>query len=149
MILISKHLNNIEKDKRTSYRMSKVRSKRTGIENKLAFLLWHSGIHYRRNYKKLMGSPDIVLTKRKIAIFCDGDFWHGYNWNNYKKTHFYHHRKYWIHKIEHNMKRDKKDNIWLKKHGWTVLRFWGHTIKRHPDYCLEIIKYYIRSKKSC
>lgn len=133
--------------KKRSVHMSHVKSKRTGIEDILALRLWHNGIRYRRNYKKLMGSPDITLTKYRIAIFCDGDFWHGYNFHNYIKNHLHRNRKYWITKITRNMKRDKKDNVWLKQHRWTVLRFWGHTIKKHPKYCVEIIKYYIRAKR--
>lgn len=94
--------------KKRSHVMSHIHGRRTSIENILALKLWHQGIHYRRNYKKLPGKPDITLTKYNIAVFCDGDYWHGYRFNEYKKTHWHRHRKYWIHKITYNMKRDKR-----------------------------------------
>lgn len=140
-------LHKLKTTRARSRNMSHIKGKRTSIENKLALALWHSGIHYRRNFKKLKGSPDITITKYHIAVFCDGDFWHGYHWKQYKRHHLKRNRKYWVHKIENNMKRDKKDNIWLKKHNWTVLRFWEHTINKHLKYCVDIIKYYIRSSK--
>lgn len=132
--------------KATSKRMSHVHLKRDSIENIIALSLWHDGIRYRRNYKKLPGSPDVAITKYKIAVFADGEFWHGYHWEE-KKKHLKRNRQYWIHKIESNMARDKRQTKWLQKHGWIVLRFWGRMIKKHPKYCVGIIEYYVRSRK--
>lgn len=138
---------NLKTDTETSKRMSKVHLKRGEIEDDIALRLWHDGIRYRRNYKKLPGSPDIAITKYKIAIFADGEFWHGYNWEN-KKKQLKHNREYWINKIETNIKRDRKKDLELHKMGWITLHFWGKMIKNHPDYCIEKIKFYIRSKSN-
>jgi len=85
-----------------SKRMSKVKLKRGTAETMLAKALWHKGYRYRLNYKKLPGSPDIVLTSKKIAIFVDGEFWHGYDWEN-RKQKLKSNRDYWIEKIEENI----------------------------------------------
>lgn len=92
------------------------------------------------------GSPDIAITKYKIAIFVDGEFWHGYNWEE-KKTKIKNHRVYWISKIENNMKRDQRNNAELKNMGWIVLRFWSKMVLKHTDYCVEIIKFEIKGQK--
>lgn len=132
-------------DKLTSIRMSHVPHTKTEIENIIAKRLWRDGFRYRRNYRKLPGAPDIVITKYKIAVFADGELWHGYNWVNAQK-HIKRNRDYWIPKIEKNMKRDKQVNAKLEQQGWTVLRFWGHTIKKYPDYCVAVIEYYAKWK---
>ena len=88
-----------------SKRMSKVKLKNGVAESLLAKTLWHQGIRYRRNYKKLPGSPDIAITAKKVAIFVDGEFWHGHDWAN-KREKLKSNREYWIEKIEENMARD-------------------------------------------
>ena len=65
--------------------MHRIKNKDTRIEINLRKALWHKGIRYRKNYKKLPGSPDIAITKYRIAIFCDSEFFHGYDWDS-KKT---------------------------------------------------------------
>lgn len=129
-------------DKATSKRMSHVPSKRGQDENVLALALWHQGIHYYRNYKKLPGKPDIAITKYKIAIFVDGEFWHGYKWEQYKKR-LKRNRDYWIPKIEGNMLRDQHNDIVLKQMGWTPVHFWSKMVLKEKDYCVEYIKYLI------
>ena len=89
--------------------MSKVHLKGGRAEQLLAKSLWHQGIRYRKNYKALPGSPDIAITKSKIAIFVDGEFWHGKNWED-KKKRLKRNRDYWIQKIEENIRRDKHDD---------------------------------------
>ena len=91
----------------TSKRLSRVRSSYGSMETKLAKALWHRGIRYRRNYKKLPGSPDIAITKYKIAIFVDGEFWHGYDWDNTKNK-IKKNKEYWVRKIEKNMVKKLK-----------------------------------------
>lgn len=118
--------------------MRAVKSKDTSIERILRHKLWEKGIRYRKNYKTLPGKPDIVLTKNKIAVFCDSEFWHGYDWES-KKTKITVNKQYWIDKIEKNMMRDMKVNKTLTDQGWAVLRFWGKDIKKNPNYCVEII----------
>ena len=92
-----------------SRQMAKVKSKDGKDEVILRKLLWHNGVRYRTNYKKLPGKPDIAITKYKLAIFIDGEFWHGYEWEKHKPR-IKRNRDYWIHKIEYNMKHDQEVN---------------------------------------
>ncbi|GHN18393.1 T/G mismatch-specific endonuclease [Lactobacillus delbrueckii] len=131
-------------DPSTSKRMSKVHSTEGKDEVIIRKILWKNGIHYRKNYKDFPGKPDIALTKYKVAVFIDGEFWHGYDWENYKK-HIKSNRDYWIPKIERNMKRDQEVNAKLKEMGWTVLRFWSKQVLKNPEYYAELIMLYTRS----
>ena len=121
-----------------SKRMSKVKLKDGVAEKLLAKKLWHEGIRYRKNYRKIPGSPDIAITKTKIAIFVDGEFWHGYCWNKRKLT-IKTNRDYWVNKIEENISRDLKVKKLLEIEGWKVIRFWEKDIKKDVDNCLTII----------
>ena len=97
------------------------------------------GYRYRKNYKKLPGSPDIVLTKYKIAIFCDGEFFHGKDWEVLKpRLEKGNNSEFWISKISRNRERDDEINKRLLFEGWTVIRFWGDDIKKHTDECVKI-----------
>ncbi len=127
--------------------MSNVHLKGGKAEMLLAHSLWDKGIRYRKNYKKLPGSPDIAITKYKIAIFVDGEFWHGYDWEN-KRKHLKRNRKYWISKIEENMARDRRNDKMLQDYGWIVLHFWEKQVLKNTEYCVELILFYIRSKIS-
>jgi DNA mismatch endonuclease (patch repair protein) len=120
------------------YVMSRIKSKNTSIELALRRALWSSGIRFRKNYKGLPGTPDIVITKYRIAVFCDGDFWHGKDWG-VKKGALKGNRDYWITKIERNIQRDRETDILLNYMGWTVLRFWGSEIRRDAQGCVESI----------
>lgn len=126
--------------------MSKIRGKDTKIEVKLRLALWHMGIRYRKNYKKLPGSPDIALTKYRIAVFCDSDFFHGYNWDA-RKCKIKSNRDYWIHKIEENIQRDREYDNLLAEKGWIVLHFWEHQINKDLHGCVEEILSYIPKKR--
>lgn len=119
--------------------MSHIKSKDTKIEIILRKALWKNGIRYRKNYKKLPGTPDIAITKYKIAVFCDSEFFHGYNWDEKRKK-LKSNREYWINKIERNMQRDRLNEQELKFLGWTVIRFWGFEINKNTDECVKIIK---------
>lgn len=119
--------------------MQAIKSKDTTIELMLRKALWHEGIRYRKNYKKLPGKPDIVLTKHKIAVFCDSDYWHGYDWEN-RQNRIKSNRDYWIPKIERNMERDQEVNRQLEESGWTVLRFWEWQIRKHLPDCITMIE---------
>ncbi len=125
--------------------MQAIKSKNTGIELILSKKLWSLGYRYRKNCKNIIGKPDIVIRKYKIAIFCDSEFWHGKNWKKTLKR-IGTNRKYWHKKIESNIARDKKVNRLLKKGGWIVLRFWGKDIINNLDFCIEKIKKTINSK---
>ena len=119
--------------------MSNVRNRDTQLENKLCSALVAQGIHtFTRNDKSVLGKPDIVFKARKIAIFCDGDFWHGYNWN-VAKNEIKSNRDFWISKIEKNIARDQQVTQGLQAQGWTVLRFWGHKLVKELPECVAII----------
>ena len=119
--------------------MQAIKSKDTSIELSLRKALWEKGIRYRKNYKKLPGKPDIALTKHKIAVFCDSDFWHGFEWEERKKR-IKSNQEYWIPKIERNMERDREVDSELQKMGWTVIRFWEWQIKKHLDQCVAAVE---------
>lgn len=119
--------------------MRAIRSKDTTIELALRKALWQRGIRYRKNYKGLIGKPDIVITKYRIAVFCDSDFWHGYDWGN-RKSGIKSNQNYWIPKIERNMKRDREVTAALVEQGWIVLRFWEHTIRKELEECVNDIQ---------
>lgn len=122
-----------------SYNMKQVKSEDTGIELMLRKELWVRGLRYRKNVKEIYGKPDIVFVKKKIAVFVDGEFWHGYDWENKKKEHKSN-QEFWYKKIEQNMERDKTVNEKLTKDGWTVLRFWGNEIKKNVVTCADKIE---------
>ena len=127
--------------------MQAIKSKDTSIEIALRLALWHNGIRYRKNYKNLPGKPDIAITRYRIAVFCDSDFWHGYDWEN-RHQRIKSNREYWIPKIERNMQRDKEVTIQLKEMGWTVLRFWEWQIKKHLDECVNSIIKTVEASRS-
>ncbi len=117
------------------------RSKDTSIELALRKALWHKGYRYRKNYKKLPGSPDIALTKQKVAIFCDSEFFHGKDWEVKKsKLQKGNNPDFWISKIERNMKRDLENDQKLQFLGWTVIHFWGGEIKRDLHGCIHVVE---------
>ena len=128
-------------DKVRSDTMRKIKSSDTSIELRLRKALWHKGYRYRKNYKKLPGSPDIVLTKQKIAIFCDSEFFHGKDWEVLKgRLEQGNNAEYWIKKIERNRNRDMENDKKLLYLGWTVIHFWGKEIMKRTDECITVIE---------
>ena len=119
-----------------SKRMANVSLKGGKSESALAKALWHIGIRYRKNFKELPGSPDIAITKYQIAIFVDGEFWHGHDWEN-RKEKLKSNKEYWIEKIEENIARDKRNDILLKEQGWIPLHFWEKEVKKDLDGCVN------------
>ena len=121
--------------------MRAIRSKDTTIELALRKALWQRGIRYRKNYKGLIGKPDIVIKKYMIAIFCDSEFFHGKDWDSLKPRLLKgNNGDFWVNKISKNISRDEKVNKQLKALGWTVLRFWGADIKKNTGDCLKTIE---------
>lgn len=118
--------------------MTAVKNKNSKIECVLRKILWNNGYRYRKNCSKVYGKPDIVFVGKKVAVFCDSEFWHGYMWKE-NKDKIHSNKDFWIKKIENNMKRDEKVNKVLEKDGWAVLRFWGKDIIRNTDKCFEKI----------
>lgn len=121
--------------------MHNIRSEDTKIECLLRKELWRRGYRYRKNLKSLPGKPDIVLTKYRIAIFCDGEFFHGKDWEILRpKLEKSNNSNYWINKISKNRDRDEEINKRLLLNGWTVIRFWGKDIKKDLNGCIKVIE---------
>jgi DNA mismatch endonuclease (patch repair protein) len=116
--------------------MSKIKGKNTKPELRFRKALWKAGYRYRVDYRKLMGRPDIVLKKYKTVIFIDGEFWHGFDWEN-RKLKIKSNREFWIPKIERNLQRDREVNKELQKLGYTIFRFWEKQVKKNLDDCLS------------
>ena len=124
--------------------MQTIKNKGSKIETILAKALWNKGYRYRKNNKTVFGKPDLTFKKYKIAIFVDGEFWHGKNWQIRKEDHKSN-RDFWWKKIQRNIERDKQVNIKLKTENWIVLRFWGDDIKKNLSYCLDVIEENIKN----
>ena len=121
--------------------MQHIKSTNTKIEILLRKALWEKGYRYRKNYKVLPGKPDIVLTKYKIAIFCDSEFFHGKDWIQLKLClKNSNNSEFWIKKISKNRERDDEINKKLSFMGWTVIRFWGNDIKKNVNECVKVIE---------
>ena len=106
----------------------------TSIELVLRSALWKRGVRFRKNVKSILGTPDIAIKKYHLAVFCDGDFWHGKDLHNIKS-----HKKFWDQKIKRNRERDLEYTIRLRDEGWTVLRFWESEIKEDVEKCVDTI----------
>ena len=119
--------------------MQAVKNKNSKIEILLREELWSRGLRYRKNSTKILGKLDIAFIGKKIAVFCDSEFWHGYDWEH-KKDEIKTRREFWIPKIERNMQRDVEVTQGLEEQGWTVLRFWGKDIKRDVKVCADIVQ---------
>lgn len=129
-----------------SYNMKRIKSKDSHIELILRNELWSRGLRYRRNVKTIIGKPDIVFKKKKVAVFCDSEFWHGYDWEH-RCNDFKSNRDFWIPKIERNIQRDKEVNAELVRQGWTVLRFWGKNIEKDTKGCADKIEEVVRCEQ--
>ena len=128
-------------DEKSHNNMSKIKGKDTKIELILRKALWKRGYRYRKNYKELPGRPDIAITKYKIAIFCDGEFFHGKEWNVMKpKIARGKNADYWLRKIERNKERDVEKDAELQFLGWTVIHFWGKDILKDTETCIKVIE---------
>lgn len=129
--------------KKRSEIMSKIRSKNTGAELLVFRELRKRKIHFQKHYKRALGSPDVAFPRRKIAVFIDGDFWHGRNFSKLKKRLP---KKYWRKKIEDNIKRDRTVRQKLRREGWRVLRLWEKDILRDNLVELERMISFIKYK---
>lgn len=133
---------------KSHHNMSKIKGSNTKIEIVLRKALWNKGYRYRKNYKKLPGRPDIALTKYKIAIFCDSEFFHGKDWDILKpRLEKGKNSDYWIKKIERNKQRDIEKDQALQYLGWTVIHFWGKDILKDPGECIRVIEDIIFEQK--
>ena len=126
----------LETSPEISKRMSHVKTKKNSAEVMLAKSLWHKGYRYRLNYKELPGSPDIALTKYRIAIFIDGEFWHGKDFEQ-RKTKLKNNKDYWIEKIQENIDRDLKNDKLLRQMEWYPIHFWSNDVIKYCNQCVD------------
>ena len=129
--------------------MSAVKSKNTRPELALRHALWARGLRYRVNMKSLQGKPDMVFTRARIVVFCDGDFWHGHNWAvrglSSLDEELERYTQFWRDKILGNSRRDKENTFRLEADGWTVIRIWESDIKADVSKCADIVETAYRS----
>ena len=122
-----------------SKRMKALSHKISKAESVLAKALWHRGYRYRLNYKKLPGTPDIALTKYRIAIFVDGEFWHGKDFDKTKEK-LKNNKDYWIEKIEENIQRDIRNDKLLRQMEWIPVHFWSEEVIKFTELCVNEIQ---------
>ena len=123
--------------------MQHIRAKNTIAEVLLRKALWAKGIRQRKNYSKLPGKPDIAITKQRIVIFVDGDFWHAHGHEERPGEQIATNSNYWKAKMKRNVERDRYVNELLLEQGWLVLRFWESDIKRNLESCVdEVMEYF-------
>lgn len=119
----------------TSETAKKIKSKDTKIEQTLAKAMWSAGLRYRKNVRSVHGVPDFVFKSKKIAIFCDSEFWHGKKFSEGEQ--FKTNTDFWEDKIKKNIQRDSNVNQTLKAEGWIIIRFWGKEIEKNSQECVQ------------
>ena len=129
--------------KKRSEIMSKIRSENTKIERLIFRELRKRGIYFQKHYRKAKGKPDIALPSKRKAVFIDGDFWHGRNFSKQRKRLP---KKYWLGKIENNIKKDRKNRLTLKRSGWKVLRVWEKKTIKNPEEEIKKITKFLLGK---
>ncbi|MFC2564027.1 MAG: very short patch repair endonuclease [Neisseria sp.] len=125
--------------------MQSNKSTGTKPELVLAKAMWALGLRYRKNSGSIFGKPDFSFKKYKVAVFVDGEFWHGKDWER-KKAEIKGNREFWITKIERNIRRDMEVTGRLKAEGWTVLRFWSNDVVKNTTYCAEKVKEIVQAR---
>ena len=140
-----KHPKSYDYTPETRERMSKIKLKGGKAETILAKALWQQGYRYRKNDKRLPGSPDIAILKHHIAVFVDGEFWHGKDWET-RKERLKRNREYWIEKIEENMARDLRNDQLLIQAEWTPIHFWEKDVLRNLPICVAEVEDVILAK---
>ncbi len=121
------------------------RSTGTKPERMLARELWRRGYRYRKNVRSVPGTPDICFKSRKVAVFVDGDFWHGRDWERARQR-IKSNREFWYAKIERNMARDLRTDQRLQARGWRVLRFWASEVMKHLSECADRVEEVLREE---
>jgi len=129
-----------------SFNMRSIRSSHTQMEQKLAEALWQNGLRYRRNNGTIPGNPDFAFRSLRVAVFVDGEFFHGKDWET-QKYRIKSRREFWWPKIERNMRRDEEVNRLLSEQGWIILRFWSQEIRKNLRDCLLKVEQAISERK--
>jgi len=124
---------------RASEAMRRNHSRDTKAELLLRRTLWQAGMRFRI-HGDLPGRPDVVITGHRVAVFCDGDFWHGRDWARRRAMLLRgSNSKYWVAKILANRKRDRINTHALSRLGWTVVRLWETDITAYPDAAAQVV----------
>ena len=126
--------------------MQSNKSTGTKPELVLAKAMWALGLRYRKNSGSIFGKPDFSFKKYKVAVFVDGEFWHGKDWER-KNAEIKGNREFWITKIERTIRRDMEVTGRLKAEGWTVLRFWSNDVVKNTTYCAEKVKEIVQARR--
>ena len=134
-----KHPKSYDSIPETRKRRAHVSLKGGKAERILAKVLWHRGYRYRKNDKRLPGSPDIAISKYRIAIFVDGEFWHGKDWE-IRRDRLQRNREYWIEKIEENIVRDLRNDRALTGSGWIPVHFWEKEVIKDLSACVDKVE---------
>jgi DNA mismatch endonuclease Vsr len=115
--------------------MASIKSSNTSIEKKMFEILMNMKVEFVFHPNQVYGKPDFIIPNKNVAIFCDGDFWHGFDLGNNPRLNVKSNREFWKKKITANIRRDKIVNNILSAEGWKVVRFWEHELKGNPEYC--------------
>lgn len=115
--------------------MSRVKLRDGPLEREIQEGLRQRGLRFRKHVKSLPGSPDIVFPKQKVAVFVDGDFWHGWRLPAWERKL----SPFWRDKLRTNRKRDQRNFRRLRVLGWRVIRIWQHQIRRDREACIRMI----------
>lgn len=122
------------------------RKRDTRCELVLRRVLWRRGLRYRLDVADLPGRPDVAFTRVRLAVFCDGDFWHGRNLEaRVSALANGHNAPYWVAKIRGNVARDARHDAALEALGWKVLRLWERDITRDPEAAADRVLDAVRS----
>lgn len=133
---------------KASLALSKIKATETKGERLLRSAIWRLGLRFKKNVRHLPGKPDVVFTLEKVAVFCDGDFWHGRNWSKDKRRlQQGPNAPYWLAKIAANRERDKRRNKELRNLGWSVLRFWESDVMADPSGAADRIAEVVLSRR--
>ncbi len=130
-----------------SFNMARVKSAGSQIELLMGRALWQHGLRYRKQYRRIVGRPDFVLVKARVAVFCDSAFWHGRDWKTARKA-LKTNRAFWLKKLKRNIERDKFVNAELRKQGWKILRFWDDQIKKSPEKCAAKVAAIVKKREA-
>ena len=125
-----------------SYCMSRIKGKDTSLERAVRSKLHKEGFRFRKHVQSLPGKPDIVFPTAKVAVFIDGDFWHGWRFPRWRDNL----PPFWADKIQQNRKRDRKNFRQLRRSGWRVLRVWQHQIVRDLEAVVDLISRTVRAQ---
>jgi len=129
--------------KKRSEIMSHIRASNTGIEKKVYSYLRREGIYFQKHYPRAPGRPDIALPARKVAVFINGDFWHGYGFAGWKKRIP---KTYWYEKIRKNIARDRQNYRRLRLQGWRLMKIWEHEIEKEPEQTFKKIAEFLKRR---